>query len=117
NAVNMSDGLDGLSGGMVVIALSFLAVTAASAGDITLLAFIATLVFSLLGFLALNYRHPWKRPALVYLGDAGSTFLGFVVAWLLIEATQGADPVIPPALALWFLAVPLIDTVYLLVSR
>lgn len=117
NAVNMSDGMDGLCGGMVVIALSFLAIMAFQAGDTVLLVFIATLIFSLLGFLALNNRLLWRRPALVYLGDAGSTFLGFVMAWLLIEGSQGARSVMPPVLALWFLAVPLIDTVYLLVTR
>lgn len=117
NAVNMSDGIDGLSGGTLVIALSFLGVMAFEGGDFELLAFIAILVFSILGFLALNYRLPWKRPAMIYLGDAGSTFLGFVLAWLLIEATQGPAAVMPPVLALWFLSVPLIDTVYLLISR
>src|SRR5690606_7999725 len=117
NAINMSDGLDGLSGGTVGVALSLLLLVALQSHAMLLAGFIAILLSALLGFLVLNFRLPWKRPALVYLGDAGSTFLGFVLAWLLIEATQGEAAVISPALALWFLALPLLDTVYLLLSR
>ncbi len=117
NAVNMSDGLDGLSGGMVTIALSFLGIVAWQAGNTTLVAFVAILLSALFAFLALNFRYPWKKPALVYLGDSGSTFLGFVLAWLFIEATQGENAVIPPMLAIWFLALPLMDTIVLLVKR
>ena len=54
---------------------------------------------------------------MVYLGDAGSTLLGFVLAWLIIEATQGSDAIMSPVHALWFLAIPLIDTVSLLIKR
>jgi UDP-GlcNAc:undecaprenyl-phosphate/decaprenyl-phosphate GlcNAc-1-phosphate transferase len=117
NTVNMSDGVDGLSGGMVLIALGFLfAVTVGAAGT-DMSSFILILSFALIAFLVFNFQSPWKRAAMVYLGDAGSTFLGFVLAWLLIEATQGTEPVIPAALAPWFLALPLMDTVALLIRR
>lgn len=117
NAVNMSDGIDGLSGGMVSIALAFLGIIAWQEGNTTLLSFIAILLSALLAFLALNFRLPWKKTAMVYLGDSGSTFLGFVLAWLFIEATQGESAIMPPVLALWFLAVPLMDTIVLLIKR
>ena len=117
NAVNMSDGIDGLSGGMVAIALAFLGVIAWQAGNTTLLSFIAILLSALLAFLALNFRLPWKKTAMVYLGDSGSTFLGFVLAWLFIESTQGENAIMPPVLALWFLALPLMDTIVLLIKR
>ncbi|MDC1436513.1 hypothetical protein N8303_04600 [Gammaproteobacteria bacterium] len=117
NAVNMSDGIDGLSGGMVSIALAFLGVIAWQEGNTTLLAFIAILLSALLAFLALNFRLPWKKTAMVYLGDSGSTFLGFVLAWLFIEASQGENAIMPPVLALWFLALPLMDTIVLLIKR
>lgn len=117
NAVNMSDGIDGLSGGLTLIALAFISVMAYQGGNATVLLFAWILIFSLLAFLALNYRLPWHRPAMIYLGDAGSTFLGFVLAWILIECTQGSQAMMPPVLALWFLAVPLMDTVWLLISR
>lgn len=117
NAVNMSDGIDGLSGGLVLISLSFLGVVAFIAGNVAMLQFCTLLACSLLAFLALNFRLPWKRSAMVYLGDAGSTLLGFILTWLIIEATQGSSAIMEPVYALWFLAIPLIDTVSLLIKR
>ena len=117
NAVNMTDGIDGLSGGLVLIALFFLSIVAFTAGDSAMLHFGTLLACSLLAFLMLNFRLPWKRSALIYLGDAGSTLLGFILTWLIIEATQGENAIMPPVYALWFLAIPLIDTVSLLIKR
>ncbi|ALO46437.1 undecaprenyl/decaprenyl-phosphate alpha-N-acetylglucosaminyl 1-phosphate transferase [Pseudohongiella spirulinae] len=117
NAVNMSDGLDGLSGGLVVIALVMLSIAALSSGQSSILSFSQILIVSLLAFLAFNFRLLWKKSALVYLGDAGSTLLGFILAWLVIAASQGENAFIAPVTALWFLAVPLIDTVSLLIRR
>ena len=117
NAVNMSDGLDGLSGGLVTTALSFLSLAALLAGESSLFNICLTLGLATLAFLTLNFRMPWNRNALLYLGDAGSTLLGFLLAWLLIAASQGPNAAISPVYALWFLAVPLMDTVSLLVRR
>ncbi|MEC8859391.1 MAG: undecaprenyl-phosphate alpha-N-acetylglucosaminyl 1-phosphate transferase [Pseudomonadota bacterium] len=117
NAVNMSDGLDGLSGGLVVIALVLLSIAAMGAGQSAMLNFSQILIVSVLAFLTFNFRLIWKRSALVYLGDAGSTLLGFIIAWLVIAASQGNNAFIAPVYALWFLAIPLIDTVSLLVRR
>lgn len=117
NAVNMSDGLDGLSGGLVVIALVFLSIAALVAGHSAMLSFNQILIVALLAFLSFNFRMLWKKSALIYLGDAGSTLLGFILAWLVIAATQGADAFIAPVYALWFLAIPLMDTVGLMIKR
>jgi len=117
NAINMSDGLDGLSGGLSVISLVLLSVAALSAGESALLSFSQIVIVSLLTFLALNFRLLWKKSALVYLGDVGSTLLGFHIAWLLIASTQGDKAFIAPVYALWFLAVPLMDTVSLMIRR
>lgn len=117
NAVNMSDGLDGLSGGLVVIALVMLSIVAIFAGQSAMLNFSQILIVSLLAFLAFNFRLLWKKSALIYLGDAGSTLLGFIVAWLVIAASQGSNAFIAPVYALWFLAIPLMDTVSLMIRR
>ena len=117
NAVNMSDGLDGLSGGLVTIALVFLSIAALIAGESAVLSFSQLLSVALLAFLTFNFRMLWKQSALLYLGDAGSTLLGFILAWLIIAATQGSNAFIAPVTALWFLAVPLMDTVSLMIKR
>lgn len=117
NAVNMSDGLDGLSGGLSVIALVMLSIVALGAGQSAILSFSQVLIVSLLAFLAFNFRLLWKKSALVYLGDAGSTLLGFIIAWLVIAASQGDTAFIAPVYVLWFLAVPLMDTVRVMICR
>ena len=117
NAINMADGIDGLSGGLVIVALSFLAFFSFISGDIVKASFIAMVICSIAAFLSLNFRRPWRQKALVYLGDAGSNMLGFMLIWLFLEATQDAQPLFPPVYALWFLAIPLLDTVNLLIKR
>jgi len=119
NAINMIDGMDGLSGGMVMICLLFMSIAAGLSGNNpALLSFSMLVMACLVGFLILNYRAPFKKAALIYLGDSGSTLLGFILAWILIEGSQGgSERVIPATVALWFLAIPLMDTVYLFIAR
>jgi UDP-GlcNAc:undecaprenyl-phosphate GlcNAc-1-phosphate transferase len=119
NAINMIDGMDGLSGGMVMICLLFMSIAAGLSGNNpALLGFSMLVMACLAGFLILNYRAPFKKAALIYLGDSGSTLLGFILAWILIEGSQGgSERVIPATVALWFLAIPLMDTVYLFIAR
>jgi len=119
NAINMIDGMDGLSGGMVTICLLFMSIAAGLSGNNpALLGFSMLVIACLVGFLILNYRAPFRKSALIYLGDSGSTLLGFILAWILIEGSQGgSERVIPATVALWFLAIPLMDTVYLFIAR
>jgi UDP-GlcNAc:undecaprenyl-phosphate/decaprenyl-phosphate GlcNAc-1-phosphate transferase len=119
NAINMIDGMDGLSGGMAMICLGGIAIAAGTNGNNpALYNFSLIVITGLAAFLLLNFRAPAGKPALIYLGDSGSTMLGFILAWLLIESSQGGvDKVIPATVALWFLAIPLMDTVYLFISR
>jgi UDP-GlcNAc:undecaprenyl-phosphate/decaprenyl-phosphate GlcNAc-1-phosphate transferase len=117
NAVNMSDGIDGLCGGMILITLTFLGIMNYQQSNLIQAGFITVLICTLLAYLTLNFRPIWRRPALVYLGDAGSTFMGFVLAWLLIESSQGSTASMPAVLALWFMAMPIMDTVALMIKR
>jgi len=117
NAINMSDGVDGLSGGLVIVSLSFIALTSSMSGQLLIASFCTIMICSIMAFLSLNFRRPWQKQALIYLGDAGSTMLGFMLTWLLISSTQGTTPTFSPVYALWFLAVPLVDTVNLMIKR
>jgi UDP-GlcNAc:undecaprenyl-phosphate GlcNAc-1-phosphate transferase len=117
NALNMSDGMDGLAGGLSLVALLGLAYIAHDAGlqdrrDLLLL-----LVACVLAFLVFNLRAPGRSQALVFMGDAGSMFLGFAITWFFIDMSQGPVRVMTPVTALWLLLIPLFDTVWLLIRR
>jgi UDP-N-acetylmuramyl pentapeptide phosphotransferase/UDP-N-acetylglucosamine-1-phosphate transferase len=82
NALNMTDGVDGLAG---FLSLYYAAVCAglAAALEQTVITYLALgLVGSLIGFLLFNFRTPFGRKALVFLGDSGSMALGFALGWL-----------------------------------
>jgi len=117
NAINMTDGLDGLAGSLVLVNLLGLMAATVLFGHGEGLGLLAILGAAILGFLAFNYRMPWRPTAVVFLGDSGSMFLGFTVAWFAIKFTQGDSKVLAPAAALWFLILPLLDTVTLTVRR
>jgi UDP-GlcNAc:undecaprenyl-phosphate GlcNAc-1-phosphate transferase len=51
------------------------------------------------------------------MGDAGSMFLGFSLAWYITALSQGPDAVFSPVIALWIFAVPLLDTVSIMIRR
>jgi UDP-GlcNAc:undecaprenyl-phosphate GlcNAc-1-phosphate transferase len=117
NALNMIDGLDGLAGGLAVLVLGALAAVAGLAGyrgDATILALLTVVVGT---FLTRNLRLPGRRHAAVFMGDAGSMFLGLVVAWFVIRLSQKPLELIQPATALWLFALPLLDTVAIMVRR
>ncbi len=109
NAVNMSDGHDGLAGAIVALTLFALLITGGDAG----LAMIG--LAALLGFLSLNMRL-FRPRARIFMGDAGSTTLGLLLAYLLIKHAQAPNG-IWPVTALWLLALPLVDAVAVLIVR
>jgi UDP-GlcNAc:undecaprenyl-phosphate GlcNAc-1-phosphate transferase len=117
NALNLSDGMDGLAGGLALIATIFVAAAAYLSGRAITLSTMFILGGALIGFLFFNMRFPWQRRAKVFMGDSGSLMLGFVLAWAVIRVTQAEEDALPPAAALWFFAIPLWDTVSLMLRR
>src|SRR3569832_735436 len=89
NAVNMADGLDGLAGGLVLVAFGSLAYLAYDSGSTRDLDVLLLLMACIVGFLIFNARSPWCKMAKVFMGDAGSMFLGFALARFLIDFSQG----------------------------
>lgn len=116
NAYNMVDGVDGLSGGLAIMTFSSLAALAAFS-DMALAFQIFTVAAALLGFLIFNYRFPGRLCASVFMGDAGTMLIGFILAWYLIRLSQGESAAITPASALWFFPIPLLDTVTVMLRR
>ncbi|THB65917.1 MAG: undecaprenyl-phosphate alpha-N-acetylglucosaminyl 1-phosphate transferase [Gammaproteobacteria bacterium] len=117
NAHNMTDGADGLSGGLTLITLSSLGILAYINKMDPPLSFIIILSCTVAAFLQLNFRFPWNKRASVFLGDSGSMMLGFIIAWFLISFTQGETQIIRPAIALWIFAVPLLDIFSTMIRR
>jgi UDP-GlcNAc:undecaprenyl-phosphate/decaprenyl-phosphate GlcNAc-1-phosphate transferase len=109
NAYNMLDGMDGLAGGVALASLVSIGLASLifSTGVGLTLAAISTAV--VLAFLVVNFPAKLNRPVRTFMGDAGSTLLGFIVVWLGLRLAHGAEPVISPVTALWIAAVPIFD--------
>ncbi len=117
NAMNMSDGLDGLSGTLALTSLSGFLVASWLWGDPGKAALLTAIAGGIVGFLLFNLRLPGRSRAVIFLGDAGSMFLGFSLTWFAISLSQGPEKVVTPAAALWFLMVPVIDAVAMMLRR
>lgn len=101
NALNLSDGLDGLAGSISTIILSAILIIGLSYNDETLIVWSSLLIAVILPFLLLNWH-----PAKVFMGDSGSLLLGFVIAILSIKALNYVNPIS----ILFLAALPIIDT-------
>jgi len=115
NSVNMIDGADGLLGCLAIVSLFTLLMIGitANADDFVHKSFttadIATMLGALCAFLLFNSRFFHLKQAAVFLGDAGSTAIGFCIVYLLIDFSQGSSPLISPVTAGWILGLPLLD--------
>ena len=117
NAVNMVDGVDGLAGMLVLAALIMLGAAAVYSGNATAAHSILILAGAVSGFLAYNLRFPWQRRARIFMGNAGSAFLGLVIAWFAFRLTQSPAHPVTPVLALWVVPVPILDCLVLMLRR
>lgn len=104
NAFNHADGLDGLAGGEALLSLLAGAAIAYWSGDLVAFQIALVAIGGLIGFLRYN-----NHPARVFMGDAGSQYLGFTVAFLAVELTQVADSALSAALPLLLIGLPVID--------
>lgn len=112
NAVNFTDGADGLCGGLVLNALFWFCVMEFSRGAGGAEEAQLTVAFfgAVAAFLVFNLRAFGRRHARIFLGDAGSLGLGFVLAWLMVSGAERSTPLFAPVTAIWLMAVPLVDT-------
>jgi UDP-GlcNAc:undecaprenyl-phosphate/decaprenyl-phosphate GlcNAc-1-phosphate transferase len=116
NAMNFFDGMDGLAAGLAAIVAFFLAVVAMQMHSPFVGWAAVAMIGACLGFLPHNFR-PWRRGG-IFLGDAGSTFIGFVLASLAIYG-DWADlkPVVSifsPLLIFWIF---IFDMTYITIFR
>jgi len=122
NAVNISDGLDGLASGVVAIACAVIAIFAlhsstlhtggAYDNDVMMALFALTLLGSLTGFLIFNFH-----PAKVFMGDCGSLFVGFTIASISVMCVSKSATLVGLALPALALGVPICDTLLSMLRR
>jgi UDP-GlcNAc:undecaprenyl-phosphate GlcNAc-1-phosphate transferase len=112
NAINLADGLDGLAGGTTLLSLLLIALLAWNANDMTVVLMAIAVTGSTLGFLRFN-----TYPAQVFMGDAGSQFLGYSVGVLAILLTQQSNPALSQALPVLLLGLPILDTFLVMGQR
>jgi undecaprenyl-phosphate alpha-N-acetylglucosaminyl 1-phosphatetransferase len=109
NAFNMIDGIDGLLGAVSCVTFTALAWLFYQHGHYGAGQWSLALVLALLPYLAANLGLFGGNKRKVFMGDAGSTVVGFAAIWLLVIATQSEEKAIAPVNALWLIAVPLAD--------
>jgi UDP-GlcNAc:undecaprenyl-phosphate GlcNAc-1-phosphate transferase len=111
NAINLSDGLDGLAGGISLLSFGCIAFMAYQSGQYGVAVISIATVGAIFAFLRFN-----TYPAVIFMGDAGSLLLGFLAATLSLKLSQGNQPV-SPLFPLLLLGLPIMDTVTVMVER
>lgn len=112
NAINLIDGLDGLSCGISTISAVSLLIVTILLGEFQIALLIAILAGACIGFLPFN-----KNPAKIFIGDTGTTFLGFVLAVISIQGLFKTQAVITYIIPFLILGVPIFDTTFAIVRR
>jgi len=111
NAINLADGLDGLAGGISLLIFGCISLLAYKCGSLVIALMAVSLAGAILGFLRFN-----TFPASVFMGDAGSQFLGFLAITLSLSLTQKNVPY-SPLLPLLLLGFPVLDTLTVMLGR
>ena len=115
NSFNLLDNMDGLAAGAGLISTSLFFLYAVGNGALFIATLLAVFAGAVLGFLRYNFP-----PAKIFLGEAGSTFIGYFLAVISIAATfyyQKALSYLPVLAPIFILAIPLFDTFSVMVIR
>lgn len=112
NAVNIIDVMDGLAGGVSVVACVWLFVVAVINHDMMIAVMLAALAGSLIGFLRFNFH-----PAGIYLGDSGSLFTGLMLGALAMIGKYTAVNPVSLLAPVFVLGVPIFDTLFVMYIR
>jgi len=111
NAINLADGLDGLAGGISMLSFVLIGFLAFNVDNMAIAVMCAAVVGGIAGFLRFN-----THPAVLFMGDAGSQLLGFLMAVFVIAVTQANTPY-SKILALPIIGFPIVDTLTVMVER
>ncbi len=112
NMINFIDGMDGLASGVSAIGLSTFAIIAASLDRAVPAIIAASLAGAAIGFLAHNFH-----PAKIFMGDAGSLLLGFIVAGVAVSGVMKSAAALAIVLPMIIMAIPILDTSFVVLKR
>ena len=112
NAVNLSDGLDGLAAGVSAVACAAIAVFALTSQNPVMAVFMLALLGGLCGFLFYNFN-----PAKIFMGDCGSLFVGFTIASASVMCLTTSCALVGLALPILALGIPIFDTLFAILRR
>ncbi len=112
NAINLSDGLDGLAAGISAVACGVIAILAICNNDVVMAVLMFALLGSLTGFLLFNFE-----PAKIFMGDSGSLFLGFTIASASVLSATKTETIVGLALPVLALGIPIFDTLFSMLRR
>ncbi|MDJ0834952.1 MAG: MraY family glycosyltransferase [Acidobacteriota bacterium] len=112
NAINLSDGLDGLAGGISIIAFGCFGFLAWQRADYATFTLCLVLTSSILGFLRYN-----THPAEIFMGDTGSLFLGYCLGTLSVTGNFKSLTVMTLVTPVLVLLVPIADTLWAIIRR
>lgn len=112
NAFNYLDGMDGLATGSAIINLFFFAVILFLTGQRSAALLTAVAIGPCIGFLPHNFKK-----AKIFLGDAGSTFLGFFIASIGVVGYWAEDSLVKITIPVLILGVPIFDMIFTTIMR
>lgn len=112
NAINFSDGLDGLAGGLAFLSFGGMAFLAYESGEPTLTIILVSVLGGLLGFMRFN-----TFPARVFMGDGGSQFLGLYLGMTALVLMGSSHGNIPLSIMMLLLGLPILDTIGVITQR
>jgi UDP-GlcNAc:undecaprenyl-phosphate GlcNAc-1-phosphate transferase len=116
NSINMIDGVDGLAGGIALVALAVMTKALTTAG-FTSAPYAIALMGALAAFLIFNFPLRQGQKAKLFLGDSGSLLFGFTLAYMAIELSALPGRVFKPSTALWLFFIPVADTMWIYLRR
>jgi len=117
NAFNMIDGIDGLAGSLSITTLVSVFILMLLSGNFAFAALPLIIVATIMPYLAFNLGLKGHRNKKIFMGDAGSMFIGLSVIWFLMTCTQGESITFRPVTALWIIAIPLMDMLAIIIRR
>jgi UDP-GlcNAc:undecaprenyl-phosphate GlcNAc-1-phosphate transferase len=114
NAFNMMDGIDGLAGSLALISIAAIVLFAGPAPLHRPLILMTLLATATLPYLAANLGFMGRK---IFMGDAGSMVVGYLLAWTLIRLSQQPATHLSPVDVLWCVALPVLDTFAVMYRR